>query len=195
MEPCPRRIAATTSPAEAVRLAGERCADIARAPCLLLSVDGFLTLELPRSYRITHPFTLAGENEMTEADKERIGQIYIDKGWRAVAKGGSNNWYAVSNMDSELAAVGQVLEACRRADQKCSLYAIEIVALASAGIDLRRRRAARRHVFLELQAAVLIPVLGNRDSSVAQQLSRLAALLEFGNLFTIEVEHKEANDR
>ncbi len=90
----------------------------------MLSVDGFLTLELPRSYRITHPFTLAGENEMTEADKERIGQIYIGKGWRAVAKGGSKNWYAVSNMDSELAAVDQVLKACRRADQKCSLYAI-----------------------------------------------------------------------
>ena len=76
------------SRAEAIRLAFERCSDIAQTTCVLLSLDGFLTHQIPRSHPITQPFTLAGENEMTEADKERIGKIYLGKDWRAIARGG-----------------------------------------------------------------------------------------------------------
>src|SRR5437764_11102381 len=62
--------------AEAARLAIERCSDRYQMPCLLLSVDGFPTLRLPSSYHISGPFTLAGENDLTDADRERIAQTY-----------------------------------------------------------------------------------------------------------------------
>lgn len=112
------------SQAEAARLAVERCTDIAQAPCLLLSLDGLLVRRLPRSHHVTQPFTLAGENEMADADKERIGKIYIGKDWRAIARGGSKRWYAVANADSEAAAAEQVLKACRDVEQECTLHAI-----------------------------------------------------------------------
>jgi len=110
--------------AEAARLAFERCSDNFQTPCLLVSVDGSMTVELPRSYRILAPFTLAAEKEMTEADKERIAQIYVGKDWRALAKGGANSWYAVSHAASEQAAVDQVLEACRAVEKTSVLHAI-----------------------------------------------------------------------
>jgi hypothetical protein len=110
--------------AEAVRLAVERCSDFAKLPCLLISVDGFLTVRIPASHGIVRPYVLAGETEMSNADKERIGQIYAGKDWRALAKGGSGHWYAVSAADSETAAADSVLEDCRKAEARCQLRAI-----------------------------------------------------------------------
>ena len=112
------------SRAEAARVAIERCSDWARAPCLLLSVDGMLTVAVPRSHRITGPFTLAGEREMSEADRQRIAQIYGGKDWRALAKGQSGRWYAVDGRETEAASVDQVLKACREAEPECVLHAI-----------------------------------------------------------------------
>jgi hypothetical protein len=111
------------SQAEAIRLAVERCSDLG-APCLLLSIDGFLTVKIPHTYRAARPYALAGETEMSEADKQRIGQIYGGKDWRALAKGGSSHWYAVKETESETAAVDQVLEACHKVEQECTLRAI-----------------------------------------------------------------------
>jgi DNA-binding response OmpR family regulator len=110
--------------AEAIRLAIEKCSDFAQAPCLLLSVDGLLTFPLPQSHRIAAPFTLAGEPAMTEADRERIGQIYGGADWRALAKGQSGRWYAVGALANEAAAVEAALKACRAAEADCELYAI-----------------------------------------------------------------------
>jgi adenylate cyclase len=110
--------------AEAIRLAVERCSDFAKAPCLLISVDGSLTVRIPTSHGILRPYTLAGDAEMSQADKERIGQIYAGKDWRALAKGGSGRWYAVNAAVSETAAVDRVLADCRRAEAQCRLYAI-----------------------------------------------------------------------
>ena len=112
------------SQAEAIRLAVERCSDFAQAPCLLLSVDGFLTVKIPRTYQAKRPYILAAETEMSEADKQRIGQIYSGKDWRALAKGGSNHWYAVKETESEAAAVAYVLDACHKVEQECKLRAI-----------------------------------------------------------------------
>jgi len=111
-------------PAEAIRLAVERCSDSAKAPCLLVSVDGFLTVRIPQSQGTVRPYTLAGETEMSDAEKERIGKIYAGKDWRALAKGGSGRWYAVSAAESETAAVNRVLEDCRQAEARCQLRAI-----------------------------------------------------------------------
>ena len=109
---------------EAARLAAERCSDIQQAPCLVISMDGFLTHQLPRSYRIIAPFTLSGESEMTQADKQRIGQIYGGKDWRALARGDSRQWYAVSGLDSETAAADEALKACRKTETTCTLHAV-----------------------------------------------------------------------
>jgi len=110
--------------AEAIRLAVERCSDFARAPCLLVSVDGFLSVRVPAGHGAVRPFTLAGESEMSEADKQRIGRIYGGKDWRALARGASTRWYAVNEMASESAAVDGVLKACHAAEQDCKLWAI-----------------------------------------------------------------------
>ena len=110
--------------AEAIRLAVERCSDFAHAPCLLVSVDGFLAVKIPASYGALRPFTLAGETEMSEADKARIGKIYSAKDWRALARGGSKQWYAVSEMASETAATDAVLNACHASERDCTLWAV-----------------------------------------------------------------------
>jgi class 3 adenylate cyclase len=109
---------------EAIRLAVERCSDFSRAPCLLVSIDGFLTVKIPRTYQAKRPYTLAGETEMSEADKQRVGQIYGGKDWRALVKGGPNHWYAVKEAESEAAAVELALEACRKVEPQCKLRAI-----------------------------------------------------------------------
>jgi hypothetical protein len=110
--------------AEAIRLAVERCSDFARAPCLLLSVDGLMTVKVPHAYKAVRPYTLAGETEMSDADKQRIAGIYGGKDWRALAKGGSNGWYAVGDMESETAAAVSALKACRAVEPQCTLRAI-----------------------------------------------------------------------
>ena len=117
-------ISGRSNQAEAARLAVERCSDLYQMPCLLLSVDGFPTVELPRAYRITQPFTLTGEKEMTEPDKERIAQVYTGKYWRAVAQGISRQWYAVGEIGSETEVVEQVIKACHVKEPICALHAI-----------------------------------------------------------------------
>ena len=111
-------------PAEAVRLAVERCSDFVKSPCLLVSVDGLLTVRIPRFHGIVRPYTLAGDTEMGEADKERIAKIYGGKDWRALAKGASGRWYAVNAAESETAAADRVMEDCRRTETQCQLRAI-----------------------------------------------------------------------
>lgn len=110
--------------AEAIRLAVERCSDFARAPCLLVSVDGLLSVRVPAAHGVVRPFTLAGETEMSASDRERIGAIYGGKDWRALARGASARWYAVNQMDSEAAAVDGALKACRAVEPDCKLWAI-----------------------------------------------------------------------
>ncbi len=109
---------------EAVRLAVERCSDFARAACLLVSVDGSLTVRIPHTRPTARPYTLAGETEMSDADKQRIGQIYSGKDWRALVKGGASHWYAVKDTESESAAVDAALAACRQVEPDCKLRAI-----------------------------------------------------------------------
>jgi hypothetical protein len=110
--------------AEAIRLAVERCVDFAKLPCLLVSVDGLPTVRIPRSHGIVRPYTLAGETEMSESEKESIAKIYSGKDWRALAKGASGRWYAVSAVESEIAAAERVLQDCRASEAECELRAL-----------------------------------------------------------------------
>jgi hypothetical protein len=81
-------------------------------------------VNFPRSYKLTEPFTLAGERDMTDTDRERIARIYAAKDWRALARGGSKAWYAVAGKASETDAVNDVMNDCQRSESKCSLHAI-----------------------------------------------------------------------
>jgi DNA-binding response OmpR family regulator len=109
---------------EAVRIAIERCSDRGREPCLLLSVDGLWSVAVPQSHRVIRPFTLAGETEMSEPERQRIAQIYSGKDWRALARGQSGHWYAVDKAQTEDMAADQVMKMCHAAEPDCHLHAI-----------------------------------------------------------------------
>jgi len=108
----------------AVRLATERCADFYQSPCLIVSVDGFWTVRVPKSRRILGLFLLTTEAEMSDEDRQRIGPTYQQKDWRALARGKSGGWYAVAGAPSESAAVEQALQRCAEHDGECHLHAI-----------------------------------------------------------------------
>jgi class 3 adenylate cyclase len=110
--------------AEVVRLVTERCSDFSRTACLLVAVDGFLTVRIPHAYRAVRPYTLAGDTEMSEGDRREVAKIYAGRDWRALVRGASQRWYAVSDMDSETAAVEGAFRACRAAEADCSLHAV-----------------------------------------------------------------------
>jgi DNA-binding winged helix-turn-helix (wHTH) protein len=117
-------VTAKGSQAEAARLAAERCADYVQASCLVVSVDDFFTVELPRLRPVTQVFTLAGDTTMSEADKQRIATIYQGRDWRALAHGRAGTWHAVAAAPSESAAINQAIELCAASDQDCRIYAI-----------------------------------------------------------------------
>jgi DNA-binding winged helix-turn-helix (wHTH) protein len=116
--------AARDSRAEAARLAIERCAAWSQLPCLLLSVDGLLTVRIPKSRSVTRIFLPSTEAEIPAHERERIGRIYRGAEWRAVAKGRNGSWHAVAAAPSEAAAIEAALKSCSQADAECRLYAI-----------------------------------------------------------------------
>jgi DNA-binding winged helix-turn-helix (wHTH) protein len=118
------RTANRASRDDAIRVAIERCSDFARTPCLLISVNGKWTVEIPRSYAIAAPFTLAGESQMSEAERQDVARVYAGRDWRALARGRSGRWYAVEGRETEAAAVDEALKACRSAEAECVLHAI-----------------------------------------------------------------------
>ena len=117
-------VSAKGSQAEAARIAAERCTDYVQAPCLVVSVDDFFTVQLPKLRPVTQTFTLAGDTLMSEADKQRIATIYQGRDWRALARGRAGTWHAVAAAPSESAAINQAIELCAASDQDCRIYAI-----------------------------------------------------------------------
>jgi DNA-binding response OmpR family regulator len=110
--------------ATAERLTVERCADYIQSPCLLLSVDGMLTVRIPKSRPVEDIFLVTTDLEMSDQDREQVGRIYQQREWRALARGGSGRWYPVANAASESDAVDAALSACAERDRECRLYAI-----------------------------------------------------------------------
>jgi class 3 adenylate cyclase len=115
---------AEMSRAEAVRVAIERCAAQLLAPCLLIAIDGQLTVQVPKSRRVSQIFMVTTEEEMSAEDKQRIGEIYRRKEWRALARGKSGSWYAVADAPSESEAVDAAIQTCAQTDSECKLHAI-----------------------------------------------------------------------
>jgi hypothetical protein len=115
---------ASSSRADAARTTVERCGDFYQVACLLVSIDGMLTVQIPKSRRVEDIFMLTTAAEMTEQVRQQVEQVYRDKEWRALARGKSGGWYPVANAPSESAAVETALELCGKNDSDCSLYAI-----------------------------------------------------------------------
>jgi hypothetical protein len=113
-----------SSPEEAIRIALERCSVGHMRPCLMLSVNGFLTIQIPKSRRVLGIFLPSTEIEIPDSAREQIAQVYQGREWRALARGANGSWHAFAGAPSEVAAIGAALEACSRADRQCRLYAV-----------------------------------------------------------------------
>ncbi len=109
---------------EAVRVALERCSFMFGRPCLILAVDGFLTIQIPKTRRVTRTFLPSTDPEIPDAEKERIARIYQGREWRALARGETGSWHAIAAAPSEQAAIAAALKSCAQADSGCRLYAI-----------------------------------------------------------------------
>jgi DNA-binding winged helix-turn-helix (wHTH) protein len=117
-------IPARATRAEAARLALERCAEYWQRPCLVLSVDGLLTIQIPKSRRVVGIFLPSTEADIPAEHKERIGRIYQGAEWRALARGKNGSWHATAAAPSEATAIETALKSCSQADTECRLYAI-----------------------------------------------------------------------
>ena len=105
-------------------MAIEGCGEAWQRPCLLLSIDGFLTLQIPKSRKVVGIFLPSVEAEIPAQEKERIGRVYQGLEWRALARGRSRTWHAVADAPSEEAAIAGAMKSCANADSECRLYAI-----------------------------------------------------------------------
>ena len=113
------------SDAQAPRRVVEKCGHLHQVPCLLVSMDGMLTVRIPKSRRVTGLFMVTTEPQMSAADRQRIDEVYRQKEWRALARGKTGGlWYPVANAPSEEAAVAAAMSACAQSDSDCRLYAI-----------------------------------------------------------------------
>jgi hypothetical protein len=92
---------------------------------LLLAVDGFLTIRIPKSRRVEGIFLPSVESDIAAVDRERIARIYQGAEWRALARGKTGTWHPFVAAATEAAAVEGAMNACRQAGQdECRLYAI-----------------------------------------------------------------------
>jgi DNA-binding winged helix-turn-helix (wHTH) protein len=118
---------------EAARVAVERCSFRYGRPCLILAVDGFLTIQIPKTRRVTRILLPSTDPEIPDAEKERIARLYQGRDWRALARGDSGSWHAIADAPSEADAIKAVLQACEQADSGCQLYAIGNFVVADEG--------------------------------------------------------------
>jgi hypothetical protein len=109
---------------EAVRVALERCSFAFGRPCLILAVNGLVTVQIPKTRRVTRTFLPSTDSEVAAADRERIASVYEGREWRALARGKSGSWHPVAGAPSEAAAIESALKACAQADSGCRLFAI-----------------------------------------------------------------------
>jgi hypothetical protein len=101
----------------------EHCGFLYQEPCLVLAVDGHLTLRIPRSLTVVGIFLPRTARELSVADRERIGLVYDGDDWRALARG-RTGWFPVAGAQSESDAVAAALAACGATDVGCTIYAI-----------------------------------------------------------------------
>jgi DNA-binding winged helix-turn-helix (wHTH) protein len=121
------------SQAEAARTALEICSYERQAPCFVFSVDGFMTVEIPRSRPIVEFFLIGSDFAIPPEARAGIARVYQGKDWRALARGGKGGWYPVAGAPSEAAAVEAALKLCNAADPDCRIWAIGSFRVAQGG--------------------------------------------------------------
>jgi hypothetical protein len=121
------------SRAEAVRLAVERCGERTQRPCLILSVDGYLTVQIPRTRKVDRIFLPSTERDLSDADRAGIARIYSGREWRALVRGKNGSWHAVADAPSETAAIESAMKLCAQSDEGCRLHAIGNFGVARSG--------------------------------------------------------------
>jgi class 3 adenylate cyclase len=109
---------------EAARQALERCGYAYEHPCMLLSVDGFFTVEIPKSRPIIGIFMPGTDADLPVEARQQVGQIYQGQEWRALARGKGGSWHAVAGASSEAEAVEAALKSCAAEDRDCQVHAI-----------------------------------------------------------------------
>lgn len=117
-------VTARSSKAEAARMAVERCSERTQRPCLVLSVNGSLTVQIPKTRKIDRIFLPSTEESIPDEHKKRIAAAYGGPEWRALARGRNGSWHPVADAPSEDAAIATAMAACGKSDQDCKLYAI-----------------------------------------------------------------------
>jgi hypothetical protein len=117
-------VAGKSTRAEAARLAVETCSLDYMTPCLVVSVDGFLTIQIPKSRAVTGIFLPSTELDLPAVERERIAAVYQRREWRALARGRNGSWHPAVEAPTEAAAVEAASRSCSQADSECQLYAI-----------------------------------------------------------------------
>ena len=102
----------------------EQCSFAMLRPCLLVSVDDFLTVRMPKSHNAVGIFLPSTDPDIPAAERSRIATIYKDPDWRAVARGSDGTWHAVAGLASEDGAVDAALQACQGSGRSCTLFAV-----------------------------------------------------------------------
>jgi DNA-binding winged helix-turn-helix (wHTH) protein len=123
-EPAIYAINSKDTPAEAARLAVETCSYQHQRPCFVFAVDGFMTVEVPKSRRIVEFFLIDSDIAVSPEARAGIARVYQGRDWRALARGRSGGWYPVSAAASESVAVETALELCNATDTECRIHAI-----------------------------------------------------------------------
>jgi hypothetical protein len=91
---------------------------------MLLSVDGFFTVEIPKSRPIIGIFMPGTDADLPVEARQQVGQIYQGQEWRALARGKGGSWHAVAGASSEAEAVEAALKSCAAEDRDCQVHAI-----------------------------------------------------------------------
>src|SRR5260370_42202541 len=89
---------------EAARQALERCGYAYERPCMLLSVDGFLTVQIPKSRPIVDIFMPTTDVDLPVEARQRVARVYQGQEWRAPAPGKSRPWHPGARAASEARA-------------------------------------------------------------------------------------------
>jgi DNA-binding winged helix-turn-helix (wHTH) protein len=109
---------------EAIRMTVEQCSFAMLRPCLLVAVDDFLTVRMPKSHNAVGIFLPSTDPDIPAAERSRIATIYKDPDWRAVARGSDGTWHAVAGLASEDVAADAALQACQGSGRSCALFAV-----------------------------------------------------------------------
>ena len=111
----------TSSVAEAIRRAMERCFDRSGSACLLYAIGGQATEQMPRSHAVVG---YVDWTTISNDDLVTLQTRYRGADWRAMARNENGGFFAASGEMTEDDAAAAALTQCRASSVPCHLYAI-----------------------------------------------------------------------